>query len=181
MSMRRYLVVLDMDFLAADEKLELEPINYLIAQQEREPCQAVVLSLAHTREARLPGAELLLGAQVGKFPVAPRPRHDLGAAAGHRMSAAVRHLNAIGCQASGFISDEEGLLKAVRSEIRSRDYAEVLLVTGRKRGSWLSRALRLDPVRRLRRRLGRQLIVFPLGPDAPHPTLPGDHNESRPT
>ena len=30
MGMRRYLVVLDMDFLAADEELNLEPINYLV-------------------------------------------------------------------------------------------------------------------------------------------------------
>jgi hypothetical protein len=29
MGMRRYLVVLDMDLLAADEELDLEPISYL--------------------------------------------------------------------------------------------------------------------------------------------------------
>jgi hypothetical protein len=52
MGMRRYLVVLDMDFLAADEKLDLEPINYLTAQQEQEPTEAVVLSLANTGQAR---------------------------------------------------------------------------------------------------------------------------------
>jgi hypothetical protein len=174
MGMRRYLIVLDMDFLAADSKLDLEPINYLVAQREREPCEAVVLSLASTRESRLPARELLLGAQVGKFPVAPRPRHDLGAAAEHRMKLAVRHLTAIGWEASGFISEEEDLLKAVLSEIRSRDYAAVLLVTGRQRGSWLSRGLRLDPVHRLRRHLGERLIVFPIGPGAPHPALPPD-------
>ena len=44
MGMRRYLVVLDMDLLAADEELDLEPISYLAAQQEREPCETVVLS-----------------------------------------------------------------------------------------------------------------------------------------
>ena len=32
--MRRYLLVLDMDLLALDEELGLEPINYLVAQQE---------------------------------------------------------------------------------------------------------------------------------------------------
>ena len=58
MGMRRYLVVLDMDLLAADEELDLEPISYLVAQQEREPCEAVVLSLANTRQVRLPAAEL---------------------------------------------------------------------------------------------------------------------------
>jgi hypothetical protein len=57
--------------VAADEELDLEPISYLVAQQEREPCEAVVLSLANTRQVRLPAAELLLGARVGKFPVAP--------------------------------------------------------------------------------------------------------------
>jgi hypothetical protein len=54
MGMRRYLVVLDMDLLAADEELDLEPISYLVAQQEREPCEAVVLSLANTRQAGCP-------------------------------------------------------------------------------------------------------------------------------
>jgi hypothetical protein len=71
MGMRRYLVVLDMDLLAADEELELEPISYLVAQQEQEPCEAVVLSLANTRQVRLPAAELLLGAQWGSFPSRP--------------------------------------------------------------------------------------------------------------
>jgi hypothetical protein len=87
------------------------------------------------------------------------------------MNLAVRHLKTIGCEASGLISDEEDLVKAVRSEIRSQDYAAVLLVTGRQRGSWLARQLHLDPVHRLRRQLGRRLVVFPLGPGAPRPTL----------
>jgi len=51
---RRYLLVLDMDLLAVDDELDLEPINYLVAQQEREPCTVVVLSLVDTRQARLP-------------------------------------------------------------------------------------------------------------------------------
>ena len=169
--MRRYLLVLDLDLLAVDEELDLEPINYLVAQQEREPCEIVVLSLVDTRQARLPALELLLGAGVGKFPVAPRPDHDIGAAAEHRMNVAVRHLKAIGCQASGIISDEDDLVKAVRSETRSHDYAAVILATGRPRGSWLARGLHLDPVHQLRWRLGKRLVVFPLGPGAPHPTL----------
>lgn len=169
--MRRYLLVLDLDLLAVDEELDLEPINYLVAQQEREPCEIVVLSLVDTRQARLPALELLLGAGVGKFPVAPRPNHDIGAAAEHRMNVAVRHLKAIGCQASGIISDEGDLVKAVRSETRSHDYAAVILATGRPRGSWLARGLHLDPVHQLRWRLSKRLVVFPLGPGAPHPTL----------
>jgi hypothetical protein len=32
MGMRRYLVVLDVDLLAADEELDLEPISYLVAR-----------------------------------------------------------------------------------------------------------------------------------------------------
>jgi len=36
MAMRRYLLVLDMDLLALGEELSQEPINYLVARQERE-------------------------------------------------------------------------------------------------------------------------------------------------
>ena len=41
--MRRYLLVLDMDLLALDEEHDLEQINYLVAKQEQEPCEVVVL------------------------------------------------------------------------------------------------------------------------------------------
>ena len=159
MDMQRYLLVLDMDLLAVDDKLDLEPINYLVAQQEREPCEVVVLSLVDTTQAKLPAMELLLGAQVGKFPVAPRPDHDISAAAEHRMNLAVRHLRVIGCQASGLISDED-LVKAVRSETRAHDYDEVILATGRQDGSRLAGLLGRDPVRQLRRQWGDRLIVF---------------------
>jgi hypothetical protein len=171
--MHRYLFVLDMDLLAVDEELDLAPINYLVAQQEREPCEVVVMSLAWTRQARLPAMELLLGARIGKFPVAPQPDHNIGADAEHRMNLAVRHLKTIGCQASGIVSDEEDLVKAVRSETSSHEYAEVILATSRQRGSWLSHKLRLDPIHRLRWRLGRRLIAFPLGPgvSAPLPSF----------
>jgi hypothetical protein len=172
MGVRRYLLVLDMDLLAVDEELDLEPINYLVARQEQEPCEVVVMSLVRSRQARLPSMELLLGARAGKFPVAPRPDHDISTAAEHRMNLALRHLKTIGCQASGLLSDEDDLVKTVRSEIRRHDYDEVILATGRQGGSSLARGLRLDPIHRLRRRLGRRLIVFPPGPGAPHPTLP---------
>jgi hypothetical protein len=168
--MQRYLLVLDMDLLAVDEELDLAPINYLVARQEQEPCEVVVMSLAWTRKARLPAMELLLGARVGKFPVAPRPDHDISAAAEHRMNLAVRHLTTIGCQASGLISDEDDLVMAVRSETHGHDYDEVILATGRQGGSWLARGLHLDPIHQLRRRWGQRLIVFPLGPGAPDPT-----------
>jgi hypothetical protein len=112
MDMRRYLLVLDMDLLAMDEEHDLGPINYLVERQERESCEVVVLSLADTGQAKLSSLELVLGAATGhataepaKFPTAPRPGHDVSAAAEHRMNLAVRHLQTIGCQASGVISD----------------------------------------------------------------------------
>ena len=168
---RRYLLVLDMDLLAADERLGLEPISYLLARQQEQPCEVVVLSLADRRQARLPALELLLaaGSNITKFPIAPRPDHDIGAAAGHRMNLAVRQLRLIGCQASGFISDDDPVT-AVRTETRARHYDQVILATGRQPGTWLARALRRDPAHRLRPRLGRRLIVFPLGPDMPSAT-----------
>jgi hypothetical protein len=159
--MGRYLLVLDMDLLAIDEQLDLAPINYLVARQEQEPCEVVVLSLVNTRQIRLPAMELLLGAQIGKFPVAPRADHDISAAAEHRMNLAIRHLKTIGCRASGLISDEQDLLRAVRSETRAHEYDQVILTTSRQGGTRLARALRLDAIRQLRRRLGERLIEFP--------------------
>jgi|SRR5215472_4445394 len=160
--MRRYLLVLDMDLLAMDEEHDLEPINYLVAGQEREPCEVVVLSLVDTSQAKLPAMELALGAQAGKFPVAPRPDHDISAAAEHRMNLAVHHLQAIGCQASGVISDQD-LVRAVRAETAGHDYDEIILATGRQRSSWLGHVTGRDPVQRLRRQWGERLIVFPGG------------------
>ena len=162
MDMHRYLLVLDMDLLAMDDEHDLEPINYLVSRQEQEPCEVVVLSLADTSQAKLPALELALGAQAGKFPVAPKPDHDISAAAEHRMNLAVRHLKTIGCQASGLISDED-LVKAVRSETAIHDYDEVILATGRQGGSGLARLIGQDPVQRLRRKWGERLIVLPEG------------------
>lgn len=166
--MRRYLLVLDMDLLAVDEQLGLEPISYLLARHEEQPSEVVVLSLADHRQARLPAPELLLaaGSSITKFPVAPQPGHDIGAAAEHRMNLAVRHLRVIGCQASGFISDDD-LVTAVRTKTRVHHYDQVILTTGRQPGTWLARALHRDPARRLRPRLGQRLLVFPLTPGVP--------------
>ena len=169
MGMRRYLVVLDMDFLAADEEFDLEPINYLVAQQEQGPLEAVVLSLADTSQAKLPAMEMLLGAGIGKMPIAPTPRHDIAAEAEHRMNLTVRHLTSIGCQASGIISDDDDLVTVVRSEVRSHDYTAVLLLAGRPHSSALARWLHVDPVHRS---LGDRLVLFPLAHEAPHPVLP---------
>ena len=129
-----------------------------------------MLSLADHRQARLSALELLLGtsSNITKFPVAPRPDHDLGAAAGHRMNLAVRHLRLIGCQASGLISDDD-LVTAVRTETRVHHYDQMILAAGRQPGTWLGRALRRDPAQRLRPRLGQRLIVFPLDQGVPHP------------
>jgi hypothetical protein len=168
MAMRCYLLVLDMDLLAMDEEHDLEPINYLVARQEQEPCEVVVLSLVDTSPTKMPPAELLLGAQMGISPAAPRARHDISAAAEHRMHLAVRHLTTIGCQASGLISEQD-LDKAVRSETARHHYDQVILATGRQRSSGLDRVLGRDPVHRLRRKWGEQLIVFP---DRHHRTSP---------
>ena len=162
MDMRRYLLVLDMDLLAMDEEHDLEPINYLVAKEEQEPCEVMVLSLVDASQTKLPAAELLLGARVGKFPVTPKADHDISAAAEHRMNLAVRHLQTIGCQASGVISDQD-LVKAVRSETASHDYDEVILVTGRQDGSRVARIMGRDPVQQRRRKWGQRLTVFPEG------------------
>lgn len=149
MDMQRYLLVLDTDLVAANE-LDLQPVGTLLAPDDQEPCEVVVLSLVDTSKTKLPTAELLLGAQVGKFPVAPRPDHDISAAAEHRMNLAVSHLNTLGCKTSGLISDED-LAGAVRSETRSHDYDRVILATGRHEASWLARTRGRDPVHKLRR------------------------------
>jgi len=168
--MRRYLLVLDMDLLALDEELDLQPVNHLVAQQEQQPCEVVVLSLVATRQAKLSALELVLGAATGhaqqapaKYPVAPQPGYDINAAAEHRMRRAVRHLKTIGCQASGLTSDQD-LVKAVAAETRRHNYDEVILATGRQGGTRLARSLRLDPVNQLRRRWGRRLTIFASGP-----------------
>ena len=164
--MRRCLLVLDMDLLALDEELDLQPINYLVERNEQERGEIVVLSLAATRQAKLSRLELALGAAISlnipapvKYPVAPRAGHDINAAAEHRMNLAVRHLKALGYRASGLISDEE-LVKAVRAETRAHDYDEVILATGRQGGSWLARTLRADPVHQLRRRWRERMVIF---------------------
>lgn len=163
---KRYLLVLDTDVPAADQQPGLEPINYLLAQKDQEPSEVVVLSLASTRRARMPSMELLLGANRGVFPGAAHPDHDVSAAAEHRSDLAVQHLQATGCRASGLISDQD-LVKAVHSETRAHHYDKVILATGRESGTWLARALRLDPVHQLQRRWGQQLIIFPAGPAKP--------------
>jgi hypothetical protein len=171
MDMRRYLLVLDMDLLALDEELDLEPINYLVARQEQERGEVVVLSLVATRQAKLSPLELVLGAATGhghnapaKFPTAPQPGHDITAAAEHRMNLAVRQLKTIGYQASGIISDED-LVKAVAAETRRHEYDEVILATGRQGGTRLARSLHMDAIHQLRRRWGQRLTVFTSGPD----------------
>lgn len=168
--MGRYLLVLDTDLLALDEKLGLEPINYLVERQEHEPCEVVVLSLVDTDQARLSSLELLLGGATAhasyapaKFPTAPRPDHDVSADAEHRMNLTVRQLRTIGCQASGLISDED-LVKAVDAETRRHDYDEVILATSGHEGSWLARILHLDPIHHLQRRWGKKLTVFTTAP-----------------
>ena len=147
-----------------DEEPGLEPISYLVARQEQEPCEIVVLSLASTGQpAADPFLSYLHGNCLGALALDQDAR-----AAEHRKNLAVRHLRTIGCKASGFISAED-LVRAVRSETGDHNYDQVILAAGRQPGTWLARVLRRDPVHRLRRRWGRRLIAFPLGLDAPRP------------
>jgi hypothetical protein len=44
---------LDTDLLDLDEKLNLEPVNYLVEPQDQQPCEVVVLSLVDTGQAKL--------------------------------------------------------------------------------------------------------------------------------
>jgi hypothetical protein len=169
-SMGRYLLVLDTDLLALDEKLGREPINYLVERQAHEPCEVVVLSLVDTGQTKPSSLELLLGGATShaiyapaKFPTASRPDHDVSAAAEHRMNLTVRHLKTIGCQASGLISDED-MVKAVDAETRAHDYDEVVLMTSGLDGSWLARTLHLDPIHHLERHWGKKLTVFATRP-----------------
>jgi hypothetical protein len=97
-----------------------------------------------------------------RAPVAPKPDHDIGVAAQHRMNLAVRHLQTIGCKASGVISDQD-LVRAVRAETAGHDYHEVILATGRQDSSRLGRLMGRDPVHQLGRKWGDRLIVFPQG------------------
>jgi hypothetical protein len=155
--MRRYLLVLDMDLLAMDAEHRLEPINYLVARQEQELCEVVVLSLV-TTEPQMP-IVLRPAAGIFKHPSLPE-RPGMSVRAEHRMNLAVQHLQAIGCQASGIIS-QEGLVTAVRAETGGHDYDEVILATGKQSISRLARIMGRDPVHRLRRKWGDRLITFP--------------------
>ncbi len=163
---QRYLLVLDRDPLAAGEQPDLEPISYLLARQQQEPCEVVVLSLASTRQARTPPMQPP-GTKRGVFPRAPRPDHDASAAAGHRMDLAVQHLQATGCRASGLTSEED-LAKAVHCETRAHQYDKVILATGREGGRRPARAPGPGPVHQLRRRPGQRLIIVPPGPGTSH-------------
>ena len=161
--MRRYLLVLNTDLLVVDEDQTPEPVSYLAAKHEQERCEVTVLSLVDTSQTKLRAAELLLGAQVGKMPVAPKADHDISAAAEHRMNLAVRHLQATGCQVSGLISDQD-LVKAVRAETSRHDYDEIILVTGQQQdSSGVGRLMGRDPVQQLRRKWGERLIMFSEG------------------
>ena len=169
--MWRCLLVLDMDPPGLGEELDLEPINYLVARQEPERGEVVVLCVVANRQVKLSPLELLLGAATAhgqsapsKYPTAPQPGHHANGAVEHRMNQAVRHLKTAGYQASALISDEE-LVKAVRSEASRGHYDEVILAAGRQGGSWVARSLHLDPVQQLRRKV-RRLVILPPGASA---------------
>jgi len=124
MGMPRYLLVLDTGLPIRDEELYLGPISHLAARHGKEPTEVVVLSLASSPRGST--MELLLGAGISIATVvpvlsrAPRPDHDVSAAAEHRMHRAVQHLRGIGCQASGIISDSDMLEAGARRDPRPR-------------------------------------------------------------
>jgi hypothetical protein len=153
----QYLLVLDIDLLALDEQLDLQPINYLAGLQEKEPCEVVVLSLVDSGLRQTP-AEFLLALRVGVYPAARSP-DPATTAAEHRMNLTVQHLKTIGFKASGIISDED-LLRAVRREARARHYDQVILATGHRDDGWLARAVGPNLIHRLRRQWGDRLIMF---------------------
>jgi hypothetical protein len=160
--MQRYLLVLDKDLITADdEQSSPEPIRYLAARQEEEPCEVVVLSLVSVSQPQLP---LVTRSGPKSTSIDPLTRANLGkhvaSAAEDRMNSAVHLLEQAGCHAMGVISRQQQLVTAVRAEIRGRHYDEVILVTDRS--GWLARALGLDPVHRLRWRPGHRLTVFRL-------------------
>jgi hypothetical protein len=136
MGMRRYLLVVDTDLLAMNEEHDLGPVSYLVARQERGPCETVVLSLAR---------------QAGD---------SAGVDARHRMDRAVQRLKNLGCPASGIISHDD-LVTAVRAETSARHYDEVILATSRPEVARLARVAGRDPVHQLRRAWADRLIVFP--------------------
>jgi hypothetical protein len=165
MGMQRYLLVLDTDLPVTREELDRGPIGFLAAQHEQDPSEVAVVSLTGQAKSSL---DLLLGTALtvhmpvpAKYPLASRPDRDVTAAAERRMNLAVQRLNAIGCRASGIISDND-VLAAVRAESRAHRYDQVILVTSRQGGSWLAHLLHRDPIHRLRRRWRQQLTVFPL-------------------
>lgn len=69
--MGRYLLVLDTDLLALDEKLDLKPINYLVERQEQQQCDVVVLSLVDIGQTKPSSLELLLGGATSHGNYAP--------------------------------------------------------------------------------------------------------------
>ncbi len=163
--MRRYLLVLDRDLVTAGEPRP-EPVSYLAARQEQEPCQVTVLALVRSSKAQVPiDLRLRNPRTFGRLGGANLPEHDVRAAE-HRMNSAVLQLEQAGCHAVGVITRQRQLGLAVRGETHGRHYGEVILVTGRS-SSWLARFLRLDPAHRLRLRLGHRLTVFPPAPAAP--------------
>ena len=166
MGMQRYLLVLDTDLPVTDEEPIRGAVTHLAAGHAQEPPEVVVLSLVSgprgsTMELLL-GAGISIGTVVPVLARAPQADHDVSAAAEHRMHRAVQHLKAVGCQASGIISDHD-MLEAVRAETRAHDYDQVILATSRPGGPGLARLLRRDPVHRLRRRCKQPVTVLPLG------------------
>ena len=113
--MRRYLLVLDKDLITADDQSSPEPIRYLAARQEEEPCEVVVLSLVRISQPRLP---LVTRSGPKSTSIDPLTRANLGkhdaSAAKDRMNSAVHLLEQVGCHAMGVVSRQQQVPPARR-------------------------------------------------------------------
>lgn len=170
-AVRRYLLVLDMDLLAFDDRFDEQPLNYLLACQATQPGEVFVLSLVGADGPPRSSLEFL-GQGVFTTPLTMptlvRQADPELAAQGRqetyardRMLRAVQHLRVLGYQADGAISHDP-LLRAMRVELRRCPFDQVIVATVRQTRSRLARGLHCDPVHRLHRRLGDRVVIFPL-------------------
>jgi hypothetical protein len=69
------------------------------------------------------------------------------------MDSAAQQLEMTGCHATGILTGQRQVGKAVHVETRSHHYHQVIVATSRRNGSWLARVL-------------LRLVIFPLGSPA---------------
>jgi hypothetical protein len=72
--------------------------------------------------------------KIGRYPQAPLPDQDIRAAE-HRMDSAVQQLEMTGCHATGVLTVQRQVVKAVRAEAHGHHYDQVIVATSRQNGS----------------------------------------------